>query len=151
MVDLVLPGAGGEVDGGDLEHFALEVVRLHLDVLGPAHLGEQAGEAQTAFVVLDRALAFENDGVDEDAFLVVLLRVAGEVEDEQLIGQRDLIGGEAKALVGVHQLQHLGGVHPHLLIDGGQRPGDPTQGGMGVLHDLHYGHPPTRDNKYVLL
>ena len=64
-------------------------------------------------------------------------RVAGEVEDEELIRQGDLIGGEAEALVGVHQLQHFLGVHPHLLVDGGQRPGDPTQGGMGILHNLH--------------
>ena len=127
-----------------ISSFAVEVVRLHFDALGPAHLGEQAREAQAAFVVLNRALAFENDGVDENAFLVALFGVAGKIENKKLIGQRDLIGGEAKPLVSVHQLQHLGGVHPHLLINGGQRPGDPAESGMGILHNLHYSLPPPK-------
>ena len=61
VVDLVLPGPRFQVADDLLDQLALEVVGLHLDRLGPADLLVQAGKAQAAFLVLDGALALDDD------------------------------------------------------------------------------------------
>jgi hypothetical protein len=138
VVDLVLEQAGAQVAArhdGDL--VAVKVVSLDLDVLEAADLLEQLGEAQAALLALDVAAMLEDDRVDQHQ-LVLALGVAGRgVDDDQLVGKRHLVGGQAQPLGVVHQLQHPAGVEPDLLIDRVQRPGLVPQRRMGVADNLH--------------
>ena len=72
VVDLVLPDAGRQVAARHLVQLALEVVRLHLHRLRPAHVLVQPGEAQAPLAVVHRALALDDHRVDGDVLHVLL-------------------------------------------------------------------------------
>ena len=95
-----------------LDQVALEVVGLDPDLPGPPDLGIEAGEAQAAFLVLDRRVPLDDLGVDEDLLLVLLLRVGREVQDEEPERQRDLVGRQADPPGVVHQVEHRRGRSP---------------------------------------
>ena len=86
---------------------------------------------------LARWLLIAHDRVDGDELLLLVLRVAGEVHDEQLHVERDLRGGQPEPLAGVHELEHLPGRELHVLVDGGHGLERRPEGRVRVLHDLH--------------
>src|SRR5271157_723427 len=83
VIGLMLHGAAEEVLGIVLDKVAREIEGLGLDLPGAADLGIEAREAQAAFLILDRGVALDDLGIDEDELLVLLLRVGRQVEDEE--------------------------------------------------------------------
>src|SRR4051812_9629388 len=107
MIDLVLPGTGSQVAGGDFHRLALDVVSLHRDRFGPPYLLEKAREAEAALFVVDRTLALHDHGVDIDLFMVALLGVAGDIDEQQLEWQSYLRGCQPQAAGFIHAVPHL--------------------------------------------
>ena len=77
---------------------AVQIVGRDDDLLRPLHRGEDFGKAQAAFLGLDGAAPLDDDRIEEDV-LLALGRVAFGIDDEEPIGQIDLIGGQADALL----------------------------------------------------
>ena len=95
-----------------------------------------AGDAEAAFFVLLLSVAGAEHRVDEHALRFLGLAVALDVRDEQPVGQIDLVGGQADALVLVHQLEHLGDDLAQLGIDPLERLRGVPQRRMGIVDDL---------------
>ena len=75
----------------------------------------------------------------EKHVLLPLGRIAFEIQDEEPIGQIDLIGGQADALLLVHQVEHLADDVLQLAIDAPQRLRLVAQGGMRVFDNSQHG------------
>ena len=142
VVGFVLDGAAEEVFGVDVDVAAFEVEGTDADALGAVDGAVDAGEGEAAFFLVEAAVALGDLGVDEDEFLVFLGGVGGDVEDEELEGEADLVGGEADAPGFVHQVEH----GSDLVLEGGVDAFDGfrlvAQGGVGVGDDpQHVGSP----------
>ena len=76
-----------------------------------------ARNAQAAFLIFVLPAAAAEHRVDEHVLRFLRLALAFGIGHEQPIRQIDLVGGQADALVLVHQLEHLGDDLPQLGID----------------------------------
>ena len=138
VVGLVLDRPAEELFGLVLDELALEVEGLDLDLLGAADLGVEPGQAEAAFLVLDRRVPLDDLGVDEDELLVLLLGVRGDVEDEEAIRDGHLVGRQADALRLVHQVEHLPDGRPQVVVDLGHGARPIAKGGMRISHDTKH-------------
>src|SRR5579884_2358206 len=152
MIDLVLPDTGRQFIGDNLDGLALEVIRMDFDGLGPAHFLIEARQTETALLALGGAtLAFDDDRVQVNAFLVALFGVAAGVHGEDLIGQNHLRPRQTDAARLVHEIQHLAGVQLHLLVDRRQRLGLAAQSRMRIVNDSHPDLPGNKQPRAELL
>ena len=122
VVGFMLDGAAEQVFGLTLEELSQQIEGLHLDLAGAADLGVEPGKAQAAFLILNRGMALDDLGVDEDQFLVLLLRVRRDIQDKEAEGQGHLVGGQTYPLRGIHEAEHLLNGRPEILIDLGHGP-----------------------------
>src|SRR5271166_5430324 len=76
VVRLMLDGSAEQIFDLVLHEFAFHVVCLHLDFPCAPNLRIQPREAQATFVVLDRRMPFDDHGIDEYQFLVLLYRLS---------------------------------------------------------------------------
>ena len=76
--------------------------------------------------------------VDEDLLLVLLLRVGGQVQDEEPERQRNLVGGQADPPGVVHQIEHRPDRRAQAVVDLRDRTRRISQGGMRVFDDLKH-------------
>src|SRR5262249_50059276 len=74
-----------------------------------------------------------------DPLLVFLLGISSQVQDEEPIGDRHLVRGQADAPRSVHQLEHRTDLGAKIVIDLGDSPRLVTQRRVWVTHDLHAG------------
>ena len=97
-------------------------------------------QAQAAFFSLFAAIAFGDLRIDEDLLHLFVVAISRRIDDEQPVGQRDLIGGKADATCFVHQLKHL--LHPRLQlrVNASDVFGFPAEGRMRVVDDLQVVH-----------
>src|SRR5208337_4089837 len=73
VVGFMLDDAAEQGFGLAFEQLAQKVEGLHLDLAGAADLGVEPRKAQAALLVLDRGMALDDLGIDEDQLLVLLL------------------------------------------------------------------------------
>ena len=131
MIDFVLPDAGGEVVGRHLVQAAFEIIRPHDRGLGAPHLLVEFGETEATLAgFLDAVLLLDEDGIDGDALLIALQGVAGEVHDQEPIGQGDLRRGEAESLGGIHG-SSISPAARRMSLSGGEQLRDVSQAGCG--------------------
>ena len=81
-------------------------------------------------------MAAAEDRVDEDLFKFRGRGVAFFIGHEQAVGQIDLVGGEADALVLVHQVDHFFDEFSQVGVDAFQRPRAVAERGVRVVNDL---------------
>src|SRR5262249_38302171 len=67
----------------------------------------------------------------------LLLRIADEVHDQKLVGQRDLRRSQTQPFGFVHQGEHLSSDPANVVIDGRQWFGCMPQRRVRVFHNLH--------------
>ena len=91
-------------------------------------------KTQAAFLGLDGSAPLADHGIEKHE-LLPLLGIALGIEDEESIGQIDLVGGQSDAFLRVHQVEHGADGLLHLAIDAAQRFRLVSQGGMRILED----------------
>lgn len=146
----MLDGTGEEPGGFEGDGLVFLVGGTDTDAGGAGDLGRDAREAQAAF---DAGVGFAEEfdfGVDEDHghvvvgrnFLAVHPHLAGaigdvaDVEDAELNGASDLLGGEADAIGFVHGFDHVGSQSEDFLINGGDAAAFCAEAGVAVLDDF---------------
>ena len=121
VVEFVLDGAGEEAVGFELDRGAVEDLGFDADGERAGHIGGDFGEAQAAFALGDGFSEGFDFGVEEDHGHVRLeigglaveahgagaFRHLGDIEDEHLEREADLLGGEAEAVGVAHGLDHV--------------------------------------------
>ena len=70
--------------------------------------------------------------------LVLLLGVGRQVEDEEPIRERHLVGGQPDPPRGVHQVEHLLDRRPQIVVDLGHGPRLITKRRMRIIHNTQH-------------
>ena len=82
MIRFVLDHAGREVIELHLELFAIQVEGADDDVLGPADRAVEFGDAEAPLFAFGASLPPDDLGIDEDELLVLLSRLARDIDDK---------------------------------------------------------------------
>ena len=132
VVEFVLDGAGEEAVGFELDRGAVEDLGFDADGERAGDIGGDFGEAQAAFALGDGFSEGFDFGVEEDHGHVRLeigglaveahgagaFRHLGDIEDEHLEREADLLGGEHPHLVNYNNIPSCTYCHPEVASIG---------------------------------
>ena len=135
VVKLVLDNAGKESVEIETNLLPLERPGLNHHLLRPADVHPQAGQTQ-ASLLLERRSARPGEGRIDEHELLSGVGVGLEVDDEQPVGEANLIGRQADPDRVVHDLEHLIDGVAEGVVDPHQRAGAPQEGRVGIFDEL---------------
>ena len=117
---------------------SVAIQRRDLDRRGPLDAVINSGHRQAAFVVDLLVRAGPDDlGIDQHARIVALFR---GIDHDHALVHVDLRGGQARALGGVHGLEHVVDQLADAVVDLRHRLGDGVQARVGVTKNRKQGH-----------
>ena len=133
----MLDRSGGKVIERVLETGAIEIKSLDFNFRRSFHRAIHSRKAQAPFLSFRRPFSLQNIRIDENDFFVFQSRVRREIQDEQSIGEADLIGGKSNPVGGIHQFEHLGHHFAKISVNLLDRLGFPMQSRMRIRKNVH--------------